>query len=886
MGKRSRQKSRPDAADVAPVVKAPPMPERPEAQAPTPLGDGLLLGGALLLALLAFVAAEGPARAPRSLSLVRFSAVAVGAAGVVGWVLRTRLREHLPVLAVLGGAGLLLGAMGICPELLALPTHGVGDRLWGFPTLIGAPMAGAALLSGRSVLARTVAASGAALVVVGLLAPQALVGDVRLAALHHLAALDSAGAYASVLVLLLSLLAIYAVFLSAHDPATRLPELLGGLLALALPAWEATRFASGAPALPGLLLASGATALLVSGLRPTLAAVPAWAARALPQAGEGLAVAGLVTLWLLMKSFTWRWSTTDENIYFYDAVLVTQGKLPYRDFFFAHPPLHLLPAVVLFGLFGFHLRLAKLIPVGTALLTGLLLWRLCRQRIGKLAAFVTLGAFLFAFELLQASTNMNGVDLTALWVVAGLYALLERRPLVGGALLGAAVTTGFYAIGAALALLVLAFFADLRAGLRFLAGLALVGGGINVICWLVGGEAFVESVYRFHVEKAEKPKVAEFIQTLYHHMPLFAGALLAPVLLGLQQLRRIPMLGGGDLGEKRGTFFSPFKLFDEPGAGLVKIAFLVTLTFLVEMTRFQEIYDFYFILAFPTAAICTGYTVAALLSAGVHDLRQLARGAATWATAGTAALGAVWALQVPFLQETSWIFSAPGREQPAVRNRRGKVLAPPSGELVPGKGANPEFLRRGQVARTYPWIEPPVWPSVAGPVVRALFWRDHRVHFDLEPDYRHFLWQKSLYFSIADEMGDAIRQGSAEDETIAGNSLVAPAVALTSGRRIAADFVDTNGKRFKTGNTSLEAFFKAICADRIRYLVAAPDGWFTNELLASLPTVETYFTKGRSFEDPWNKFAKPGVAPFTVTLWELKTVPNDDGPRCRWLPPP
>ena len=41
-----------------------------------------------------------------------------------------------------------------------------------------------------------------------------------------------------------------------------------------------------------------------------------------------------------------------ENIYFYDAWLMSQGELPYRDFFFAHPPLGLIPGWLVFVLLG------------------------------------------------------------------------------------------------------------------------------------------------------------------------------------------------------------------------------------------------------------------------------------------------------------------------------------------------------------------------------------------------------------------------------------------------------------------------------------------------------------------------------------------------------
>ena len=31
----------------------------------------------------------------------------------------------------------------------------------------------------------------------------------------------------------------------------------------------------------------------------------------------------------------------DENVYYYMGKLISEGKVPYRDFFLAHPPLHI-----------------------------------------------------------------------------------------------------------------------------------------------------------------------------------------------------------------------------------------------------------------------------------------------------------------------------------------------------------------------------------------------------------------------------------------------------------------------------------------------------------------------------------------------------------------
>ena len=825
---------------------------------------GVCVGGALLGLLPLLGPLEGPTRAPDLLSIVRTLAACAGVAALCAAIVWRERPATLGSAAALLGLGALALVMGIAPELLRLPTRGIGDRLWGVPTLLGLPVAGAALLAG-SPRARVAGGAGCALALAGLLQPTWIVDQVRPALGHHLQHLDTTTARVTIGLGAAALAGLLAIPAAALRPTAPWVRAIGWALAGALPAWTLYRAAFESPIGPAAtayLLCTGATALLVVGMRSLADAPPAWARRALPIAGEAAAVLLLAALWWLLKSFTWRWSTTDENIYFYGATLLGDGVLPYRDFFFAHPPMHLGVPAALFLVFGFHLTLAKLIPVVSAFATGLLVWHLVRERVSRFAALLSFGCFLFALGLLQASTNMNGVNLTSLWLTAGLYCSLRGRPALAGVMLGLAVTTGFYAIAGALALCVLAPFGSLRSALRLVLSFIVVAGGINLLCWALAGDAFIESVYTYHTLKEARPLTPEFIRALYHHPHLFVGVLLAPLTLIWARVRGVPQLGETDAPSSERHLLSPFALSVEPAAGAVKVAWLVFAALLVEMTLFREVYSFYFALLFPTAAICTGYAVATLVAAVVHEVRALAdRRLRPLSAVVVVGLALLWSLWVPLKAEANWIFAADR-----------------------GKGTNYEWLSRGE-RREYRWIEPAAWPSVSGPVVRALFWRDHRIKGHMAPGYRHFLWQKSLHLSVIDDIAAFIRDNSAEDETIAGSSLVAPAVALASGRRIAAHEVDTNAKRFHTGLTDLPSFIDAICRDRIRFLVLSPSGSLNDRTASGTPSIRKWFRPVKRFADPWNKFLRPGRRTWGVTVWALRAHPVGDGPRCHWIGP-
>ena len=109
--------------------------------------------------------------------------------------------------------------------------------------------------------------------------------------------------------------------------------------------------------------------------------------RPLTYALEGLLLLATLAFFALLESYGLAPALSDENIYFYDAWLMSQGFVPYRDFFFAHPPLHLAPGwllVVARG--GFELTALKLLAPAAALVSGVCVYATLRQMVKLPAA--------------------------------------------------------------------------------------------------------------------------------------------------------------------------------------------------------------------------------------------------------------------------------------------------------------------------------------------------------------------------------------------------------------------------------------------------------------------------------------------------------------------
>ena len=144
---------------------------------------------------------------------------------------------------------------------------------------------------------------------------------------------------------------------------------------------------------------------------------------------EVLAVLLIVGSFFLIKIPGIHASGTDDNIYFYMANAFATGQIPYKDFFFSHPPVHLLVPALIFKIFGFSLGLAKSIPVFATILPAFS----CTWLLGVLVeALPCLHCFhLTAYQVLMASSDMNGENIMT---VFGGFSVgyLAGRPLLAG----------------------------------------------------------------------------------------------------------------------------------------------------------------------------------------------------------------------------------------------------------------------------------------------------------------------------------------------------------------------------------------------------------------------------------------------------------------------
>ncbi|MCK9461066.1 MAG: hypothetical protein M0R80_15645 [Proteobacteria bacterium] len=501
--------------------------------------------------------------------------------------------------------------------------------------------------------------------------------------------------------------------------------------------------------------------------------------------------------YLVLKSFSLNACAGDEHIYLYQAKLIADGFVPYRDFSMAHPPFQALLTAAIFEIAGYHFTLGRLLPVIVTLAGGAGVAWMARRELGAIAGIAAMALALLAYEPLRASSHFTGVEtavtlLTFAWLVAR-----KDRMVVCAALCVCAVATRLYAIPGVAALVVVALLRDPRRGAR----LALFGAAFGAAAFVAlglwaGFGDLVHNVFAYHAEKtamADSELANMRWSVLFHNaVPAALFALSLPAMIGAVAAAW-PATRGERSILKRFRAAAALSRVGLPLAGA--FAAILMLAILLSMDR---VWMYYFVPSFPFAALAGAWLVADGVRGAVRLLRArgrlraagISRGAAVFAGIALAALGAT--LAFGHLLERTLAYWEEESAKPA-----------------PDRD------------RTYHWRDGAL-PGFANRAVRALLWDDERVIGERTSSFTYYLWHESRTLDIADEAVAEILARTADGDEIFGDSGTVPLLALLSGRDIASREVDTNIQRYRSGNADPRELVARIDAPATRIVFLRP----------------------------------------------------------------
>ncbi|MFC1669814.1 ArnT family glycosyltransferase [Spirochaetota bacterium] len=547
----------------------------------------------------------------------------------------------------------------------------------------------------------------------------------------------------------------------------------------------------------------------------------------------------IVILYVLLKAQSFLPTTTDENIYFYMAHLMGEGILPYRDFFFSHPIVHVLIPAILFKIFGFSIFLSKMIPATATLISGILIYFIGKIIKGRLCGLLSILLFLFAMEVLKASSNMTGVNCTTMFMLLSVYLFIREKYLLSGVVMAVAAHTGLYIVAAAMVLMVITLFLR-ESSFKYLLSFLVLFISIFLICFFMGSWNYIDGVYIYHFKKvAQNPNTIPyikgnntfyaiysvlhnlyqffisrvFLQSLYYHTQLYWGSVCSIILMIFLFFKNISF---------RDTFYRDIKNILIKNFPLFIITF-IAVALLFQFSMFKELYHFYFIIILGVLSLMSGWFMAWTIEEVAGLLKELNE-LDLKKTVSTVIAVLLFLVYMPVSNLSYEAFTS-------------------------------EQINHDKRLE-YKWTEPPYLkgPSV---IVKFLFWKDHRIMGKPEPVIRHYLWNKKLYFSQLKEVSEYIKNNSKKDEKIIGASTVVPLIALFSQRGIAGNEIDTNFKRFKTGVLDYNYFIQDVCSEKLKFIVAAARSFFHYRKIKNMKVLGNCFERDRVFLDYSNRHFRP-----------------------------
>jgi hypothetical protein len=508
-------------------------------------------------------------------------------------------------------------------------------------------------------------------------------------------------------------------------------------------------------------------------------------------------VAAATLLFVILKLYSLNVVVVgDEHLYFNMAVLVNKGLVPHRDFFYTHPPLHLYLAVLAFKLFGYSLALGKAVTNGAALIGGLMLFAVGRRMLGAAEAAVACAIFLLSFDPLRISSHFTGGNETFAFAMVGLWLAYLDRPWLAGVAFGLGALVAVYIVPGAAAVALMLWWRSRGAAVRFVAAAVAVALCGNLLMYAVAGWDFVYQVYLTQLHKGKEGTLVGY--TLYHRLGfimyenrlLTAGAVAGLVLLALDVRSR---LAGAPTRRRLWQ--------DSRGEALLLLVAWFTFYWLFYLAIALQ-HAYYFLFIMPVFAWLSAYAYVGMARGVLRVIRP--------GVGGTALA------------------------QPAARQRRraplgsgGAVLLPVALALVLTL-ANigvidtlyvPFSLRRyGTGVSRYSW-QPLHHPAFLDSWVRAAFWQPQYDPRHPPSGIARYLQHESERITVADQIYTAVRQNSAPDDAIFGEVGFIPLVSSETGRRVAANLVDTSSYRISYGLSRIEDWIAAIEADHVRLLV-------------------------------------------------------------------
>ena len=269
----------------------------------------------------------------------------------------------------------------------------------------------------------------------------------------------------------------------------------------------------------------------------------------------------------------------DENVYYYMGKLINEGKIPYKNFFYAHPPLHLYLIALIYNIVGFNIIILKIIPLISTLISAFFIFKIAKEKFDNTEAILSSLLFLFSYSIMFNSVFSFGIEIATMFLLIGMYFFMNKKNyILSGIFFGLASVTRLLSLVPVFIIFLIVLLSSKKNFLKLSSGFLIIFLLVNGIFALMLGNDYLTPVYKFHLLKTwdSQENIKEYIDIIKLNWILFLSALLIIF-----------------VKDKK-----PINIF-----------LLISIIYLLFLMSLKKLFGFYFITIFPLLALIGGYSI-------------------------------------------------------------------------------------------------------------------------------------------------------------------------------------------------------------------------------------------------------------------------------------
>lgn len=216
-----------------------------------------------------------------------------------------------------------------------------------------------------------------------------------------------------------------------------------------------------------------------------------------------LSIIFLLLLFFIAKITNLGIRLSDTNIYFDVAYQISQGKLIYRDFFYANFPIFPYISSLYYFLIGKNLEFFYITSVLEAIIISSLIYYITYDKIkNALVSFFSSIVYLFSFIVLSTSDHQTGVFTASLFAVLGYLFLQKKNLLLSGLFVSLSFFTKAYFIPITISFFIyLLLQKNYKHTVRFTIAFIVTSLAITLPFLFFSQKEFINDVFKFSLTR-------------------------------------------------------------------------------------------------------------------------------------------------------------------------------------------------------------------------------------------------------------------------------------------------------------------------------------------------------------------------------------------------